>query len=863
MASLGRARANPTIDVPAGIEKGSGIEELGQDSPDVTITSAFNVTQSENSVFVDPTDSNRVLNSNNSTNGPPATFLFGTSDFVTADAGLTWTGHAELPSGSNAGDPATAIDLGGRYYISGIEDSLGQELNFSDDHGVTWTKVEIAPPPPPPPPPNENFITALDKGHLCVDNSPSSPHVGTLYAAWSRFATPSSVPPIEVMRSVDRGATWLGPVTISAGVSAQSGNQGVNLQTGPDGEVFAIWAVYDSFTTCHNPDGTDNDDDFPCANPAPEKAIGFAKSLDGGVTWQAAHRIINNIRGVRRYDLTVPQTNATNKNQRRNSFPSMAVDTSCGPNRGKIYVVWANLGTPPPGNNSGNDMDVYLISSVNDGTTWSAPIKVNQDAAGLGKEHYFPWVTCDPSTGDVSVIFYDDRNVVNDSQVEVFVATSSDGGSTWSDFRVSDTPFTPAPIGGITAAGYFGDYIGIASRRGTVYPVWTGNPSGRALSFTSPFTLPGVTIHVPADFLTIQAAVDAACSGQTIELAAQTFQGPGNRDIDFHGKSLTLRGTGVCTIDCQLLGRGLKIENVPEVAGVLVEGIRIVNGSSSDPNNDDGGGIFCLNSTLQVRNCVVENCRSTHSGGGGIFFYTGFNDDTLHTVDIVNCTVHNNSALSSIGGSGGGISISTARGIQARIRNCMVTNNTSYFGGAGIYLSIQPLGQTQDCPVDIDGCTIANNATTGSSQNGGGVFSAQLDNSTGVTWIRNSILWGNTASAGAQIAVFDGILAMVYDDLQGGIPGILLLPGCGGPPCSGGGFFANGLGVINLNPLFKNPAAFDFHIRKGSPCLNGGDPGFVPLAGETDIDGEARLQETRVEMGADERFSGAMQGGPP
>jgi hypothetical protein len=142
------------------------------------------------------------------------------------------------------------------------------------------------------------------------------------------------------------------------------------------------------------------------------------------------------------------------------------------------------------------------------------------------------------------------------------------------------------------------------------------------------------------------------------------------------------------------------------------------------------------------------------------------------------------------------------------------------------------------------------------------VFSAQLDNSTGVTWIRNSILWGNTASAGAQIAVFDGILAMVYDDLQGGIPGILLLPGCGGPPCSGGGQFANGLGVINSDPKFRNPAAFDFHLRKGSPCQNGGDPAFVPLAGETDIDGEARLQETRVEMGADERFSGTMQGGP-
>jgi hypothetical protein len=372
-------------------------------------------------------------------------------------------------------------------------------------------------------------------------------------------------------------------------------------------------------------------------------------------------------------------------------------------------------------------------------------------------------------------------------------------------------------------------------------------------------------LHVPAQFSTIQAAVDAAVTGDIVELAAGTYQGAGNRDVDFHGKSLTLRGSGpsTCTVDCQLLGRGLKIESVPDAAGVTVEGIRIINGSSSDPNRDDGGGIYCLNSTLRVRNCIIENCRTTVYGGAGIYFYTGFNENTLHTVDIVNCIVRNNTALSFTAGVGGGISISTARGIQARIRDCMVTGNTAFFGGAGIYLSVNPLVQPENCPVDIDGCTIANNASTGSSQQGGGIFSAHLDNSTGLTWIRNSILWGNTASAGSQVAIFDGILAMVYSDLQGGIPGIYIGPGCGGPPCSGGGFFANGIGVINLDPQFKNPGAFDFHIRKTSPCMHAGDPGFVPLLGETDIDGEARLQEARVEMGADERFSGTMQQPPP
>ncbi len=63
-------------------------------------------------------------------------------------------------------------------------------------------------------------------------------------------------------------------------MNAGSHNQGVNIQTGPNGEVYAIWSIYDSW-------------------PSDEKAIGFAKSMDGGVTFSTATRIINNIKGIR------------------------------------------------------------------------------------------------------------------------------------------------------------------------------------------------------------------------------------------------------------------------------------------------------------------------------------------------------------------------------------------------------------------------------------------------------------------------------------------------------------------------------------------------------------------------------------
>lgn len=187
---------------------------------------------------------------------------------------------------------------------------------------------------------------------------------------------------------------------ISNAVNAEIHNQGVNLLTSLNGEVYAVWAIYNTW-------------------PSDESALGFARSYDGGLTWQPATRITNNIREVR--------TTQTKKNHHANSFPEMAVDISEGPGRGNLYVAWANIGVP--GINQNNGIDVYMIRSTDKGTTWSQPIKVNQNPQGVGKEHYFPWITCDPENGTLSVIFYGDRNV-NQNQVEDFCANSYDSGDT-------------------------------------------------------------------------------------------------------------------------------------------------------------------------------------------------------------------------------------------------------------------------------------------------------------------------------------------------------------------------------------------------------------------------------------------------
>ncbi|MEI7660610.1 MAG: T9SS type A sorting domain-containing protein [Bacteroidota bacterium] len=473
MAELGYVKPAPVINIPDARFTGSMIRPYRnpalpatlfpynaspftpQNSPDIPVTGETDVTQTENSVFIDPTDEAVVLNSNNSTSWKlgAAQDIYGADALYSNDAGQVWGGSTLGTNGTNNGDPSTAIGMNGWWYMGRITGDNGQAVSYSQDQGNSWTKVKVGNGPT-----SGNGL--LDKNHLWVDNSVTSPYNGYLYAAWTNFIPGHpDTNQVEFVRSINNGLNWSSPMNISSAAAALQLNHGVNINSGPNGEVYFVWSIYDSW-------------------PADENAIGFTKSMNGGNVFFPATRIISNIKGIR--------ATMTGKAMRVNSFPSMAVDISTGPDRGNIYVVWSNSGVP--GINTGPDIDVWLIRSSDKGSTWSAPIRVNQDPPGLGKQHYSPWITCDPVTGGLCVIYYDDRNLPS-TDASVFVSWSYDGGLSWSDLQVSDYSFTPEPIAGL-AFSYFGDYIGIQSRNMKVYPVWTDNhSSGLPMTYTSPFDL--------------------------------------------------------------------------------------------------------------------------------------------------------------------------------------------------------------------------------------------------------------------------------------------------------------------------------------------------------------------------------------
>ncbi len=292
-------------------------------------------------------------------------------------------------------------------------------------------------------------------------------------------------------------------------------------------------------------------------------------------------------------------------------------------------------------------------------------------------------------------------------------------------------------------------------------------------------------LHVPGDYPTIQAGIDAAVNGDEVVVADGVYTGPGNRDIDFGGKLITVRsenGANNCIIDCQGDGRGFYFHS-GETSAAVVEGFTVTNGYSFPdlpPGNGWGGGIFCQDSSPTITNCAIvgntavagagvsadlesrltiSDCVITANatlGGNG----TGAGMYLLGGATITDCTVSGNSATGQTGGiflfdpagtsiiSGCTISNNIGRGIKftsaGTIADCVITGNVSLTlnGGAGIQATAE---------VTIENCLISgNDCTTGS---GGGIRSSDPD-----ATIANCTITNNSAKLGGGISG-DGTIA--------------------------------------------------------------------------------------------------------
>ena len=318
-------------------------------------------------------------------------------------------------------------------------------------------------------------------------------------------------------------------------------------------------------------------------------------------------------------------------------------------------------------------------------------------------------------------------------------------------------------------------------------------------------------------FCTIQKAINTTHNPGTVMVLPGIYTGPGNRDLDFMGKNITVRsssGPEHCIIDCggteQDHHRGFYIHN-GEIAQAIIEGFTITGGYANT-----GAGILCAgNSAPTIRNCIITGNTSQYSGAG---IRCNFSSP-----DVSYCTITKNTALMTGGG------IFCYNGSQPKFANCSITDNSANGCGGGVYAYT-------DSIVEMTNCVIANN---NSNSCGGGVYCAEQSQMT----LTNCTIVSNAANIGGAIRCYDADVkvtsCIIWQNISressspvdnfGSEP---LFRCCDIESCQGSGPLWNsvigtdGGGNLDMLPQFVEliEDANDYHLLDNSPCIDGGDP---------------------------------------
>ena len=157
--------------------------------------------------------------------------------------------------------------------------------------------------------------------------------------------------------------------------------------------------------------------------------------------------------------------------------PGLAWDRTGGVHNGRVYLVYTL-----EVKNESNNMDIEVSYSDDRGATWSAPVRVNDDATK--NSQFLPKISLDPTSGNLAVVWYDSRNdlglggpgdtngIPNDD-AQFWGAFSTDGGQTFTrNIQIS------AGTSNSHASGNhidYGDYTGLSFYGGVAHPAWADN----------------------------------------------------------------------------------------------------------------------------------------------------------------------------------------------------------------------------------------------------------------------------------------------------------------------------------------------------------------------------------------------------
>src|SRR5207253_10689993 len=129
----------------------------------------------------------------------------------------------------------------------------------------------------------------------------------------------------------------------------------------------------------------------------------------------------------------------------------VAYDRSTGPHKGRLYAIYTDAADVTT-----NDTNIFLRFSDDDGKTWSAAKRVNDDTGT--NSQFFSKIAVDQTSGNVGMAWYDCRNDTGsgagdtngkaNDDAEVFATISIDGGQTIQpNVQVAQGPSNSVAIG--------------------------------------------------------------------------------------------------------------------------------------------------------------------------------------------------------------------------------------------------------------------------------------------------------------------------------------------------------------------------------------------------------------------------------
>lgn len=362
--------------------------------------------------------------------------------YYTLDGGKNWETSKLRSSYGVFGDPCIIADKKGNFYYFHLSDP-DQKGWFSDklldrivgqrsrDGGKTWD--------------NGSFMGERHPKDQDKEWAIANPKNGHLYVTWTQFDAYDSKDPedksnILFSYSKNKGKSWSEAVQINqiSGdcVDDDGTTEGAVPAVGPNGEIYVAWSL--------------------------NEKIYFDRSLDKGKSWLAEDKIVADQPGG--WTIDIPGLN------RSNGMPILLCDVSKTDTRGNLYVNWADQ------RNGEDDTDIWVSKSTDGGDSWSKPKRVNDD--GPGKQQFLTWMTIDQTTGYLYAVFYDRRDHAG-LETDVYIAYSTDGGESFTNVKISESPFTPG------RAPFFGDYNNISAHAGRICPIWTREENARTSVWTA------------------------------------------------------------------------------------------------------------------------------------------------------------------------------------------------------------------------------------------------------------------------------------------------------------------------------------------------------------------------------------------